>query len=269
MKWMSYILLGIVVCACGASPSSTTSQTLLTTPLGASESAVINLNVFNRNANLTPLATESDLLLSADVGDTSSVSYVAEQDAQAYIALSTNPNQTAIFDWTIQASSTIPISYVVDVTDGQFIADLNALNIPRFDIVASNSTLDIDFPSTAFQVAVDVNNSTTDLRIPESAQVQSAQITTAGGLLTLNVAEGVRFISNLAVTSGGVTLIVPPSTGVQIIVEQTDNSEITLPDRPRTIAEQIIYTTANFDQSSAQILLNSTLNGAAIRIVQE
>ncbi|MGB7339395.1 MAG: hypothetical protein WBC91_10930 [Phototrophicaceae bacterium] len=267
MRWLNYLLLLIVITACGAATSPPESQ--LTTSIGSAESAVINLNIFNRDAQLTNLAPESDLLISADVGDTHTVTYITEQSAQAYIALSDNPNQASTFDWAIKTSPSLPISYVIDVTDGDFRADLTQLNIPRFDIVSINSTLDITFPSSAFQMAVDVSDSTAILAIPALADIQSAQVTTSGGLLTMTVDEGVRFISNLTVTAGGMTLIVPASTGVQIIVERAENSEITLPNRPRTIAEPIIYTTPDFEQSSAQILLNSTLIGAAIRIVQE
>jgi len=143
------------------------------------------------------------------------------------------------------------------------------MNLPRFDIVSLNSTVDLTLPASPFQLAVDSSDSTFNLNIPTNAGVQSAQIVSNGGIMSLNVEAGVSFIGNIAVTSGGLTITVPQTTGVQIIVESTSNSEITLPDSSRITADATFYTTSNFGESDSQILLNGILNAAAIRIVQE
>ncbi len=260
-----FILLCLGACSTAEPPSTDTVQSLH----GDAQSAVINLNILNRDATLQSLAAESNLLFSANVGDVNTVSYTEDLNEQAFIALSDNPDSQSSGEWTIEATDDIPISYVVDVSDGSFNANLSNMNLPRFDIVSLNSMVDLALPASPFQLAVDSSDSTFNLNIPTNAGVQSAQIVSNGGLMALNVEAGVSFIGNIAITSGGLTITVPATTGVQIIIESTTNSEITLPDSPRIPADAEFYTTSNFGESDSQILLNGTLNAAAIRIVQE
>lgn len=259
------ILLFLGACTTTKPQSRDTVQTLRQN----AQSAVINLNILNRDATLQALEAQSDSLFSANVGDVSAVNYTAEPGSQTFIALSDNLDSLSPAFWTIEASVDIPVSYVVDVIDGSLNANLTNMNLPRFDIVALNSTVDLILPASPFQLAVDSSDSSFNLQIPVNAQVQSAQLVSNDGLMSLSVGAGVSFIGNIAVSSGGITIIVPPTTGVQIIVESTINSEITLPGSPRIATDVTFYTTPNFGESESQILLNGILNSAAIRIIQE
>lgn len=265
MKPLCFLLL-FILAACNTTPQI---RDTVQTEVGIAQSAVINLNIMNRSASIQPLASDSEILFSAVVGDTNTVTYSAEVNEQAFILLSDNPDVSSSNDWTIQANADIPLAYVVDVTDGSFSANLNPADLPRFDIVASNSTVDIDFPISAFQLASDASNSHVNFSIPTGAVVQSSQLISIGGLLNLDIAQGVSFVGNVTVESGGFTLTVPPTTGVQIIVASSENSEISLPNAPRTPAEISSYSTDNFSQSDSQIILQADLDGAAIRIIQE
>ncbi|GAB5492982.1 MAG: hypothetical protein Phog2KO_31970 [Phototrophicaceae bacterium] len=252
--------------------SCTTAPQIIDTvssPVTDIQSAVINLNIMNRSATIQPLAPESDLLFSALVGDVNTVTYSEVMSEQAFIMLSDNPNVPSSNDWSIQATTAIPLAYVVDVTDGTLNADLSLADLPRFDIVASNSTLDIDLPMSGFQLAVDASDSTSNFNIPTGAVIQSSQLVSNGGLMTMTVAEGVSFAGTVASRSGGFTLNVPVTTGVQIIVSNSQNSEISLPNAPRVPAEAISYSTDNFFQTDSQIILQADLNGSAMRIIQE
>ena len=260
------LLLLLLLAGCNGTPQITDT---LQAEIGIAQSAVMNLNIMNRSATIQPLASDSELLFSALVGDVSTVSYSAEINEQAFILLSDNPNLPSTTDWEIQASSAIPVAYVVDVTDGTLSANLSIADVPRFDIVASNSTVDVDFPISAFQLASDASDSTVNFSIATGAVVQSSQLVSIGGLLNLDIAQGVSFAGNVTVQSGGFTLTVPPTTGVQIIVASSANSEISLPNAPRTPAEIASYITDNFSQSDSQIILQADLDGAAIRIIQE
>lgn len=265
MKRFGFLLI-LLLASCNTTlPLQDTVQT----QVGLAQSAVVNLNIMNRVATIEPLANDSELLFSAFVADINSVTYSADVSEQAFIILGDNPNLALISDWAIQANSDIPMAYVVDVTDGSLSANLSIVNLPRFDIVASNSTIEIDFPSSAFQLASDVNNSTVNFFIPTGAIVQSSQLVSNGGLMTLDIANGVSFTGNVTIQSGGFTLTVPATTGVQIVVIGNDNSEISLPNASRTPAELTIYSTDNFEQAESQIILRADLNGAAIRIIQE
>lgn len=266
IKRFSFILI-VVLAACTSTEPALTDT--VETSLAGAQSAVINLNILNRDAILSALPDESNLLFSANVGDVNAVQYVENVSEQTFIALSDNPELPSSADWTINISPAIPMSYVVDVSDGTLDANMTGLELPRFDIVSSNSTVDITFPAGAFQLAVDNSESTTVLNIPDGAEVQSAQLVSNGGLMSLNVETQISFIANVSVTSGGLTITVPSTTGVQLIVESATNSEITLPDSPRIPAEATIYTTPDFELSTSQVLLSGTLNAAAIRIVQE
>lgn len=237
--------------------------------LAGAQSAVINLNILNRDARLSALSSESNLLFSANVGDVDTVTYTENIAEQTFIALSDNPVKQSSVDWNIQISPAIPMSYVVDVIDGTFNADFTGLELPRFDIVSSNSTVDMIFPASAFQLAVDNYESSSTLMIPDGAEVQSAQVISNGGLMSLTVETQIGFIATVSVISGGLTITVPTTTGVQLMVQTAINSEITLPGSPRITAEATSYTTPDFEQSTSQILLNGTLNAAMIRIVQE
>lgn len=260
-----FILLFLGACTT-ATPQSTD---IVQASRNNTQSAVVNLNILNRDANLQALSTQSDSLFSANVGDINTVNYTAALNEQAFIALSDNPDVQSSAVWEIEASVDIPVSYVVDVTNGTLNANLTAMNLPRFDIVAFDSTVDIFLPASPFQLAIDGSESDFNLTVPTNAQIQSAQIVSNGGLMSLVVEDGVSFIGNIALTSGGMTIKVPSTTGVQIIVESTTNSEITLPSSPRIATDAIFYTTANFAESESQILLSAILNSAAIRIIQE
>lgn len=265
MQRFGFLLL-LLLASCNSTPQT---RDTVQTEVGIAQSAVINLNIMNRSASLQPLASGSEILFSAMVGDTNTVTYSAELNEQAFILLSDNPNMSSSNDWSIQANADIPVAYVVDVTDGTLSANLSLADLPRFDIVASNSSIDIDFPASAFQLASDTTNSQVNFSIPRGATVQSSQLISIGGLLNLDVAQGVSFVGNVTVESGGFTLTVPPTTGVQIIVARSDNSEISLPNAPRTPAEISSYSTDNFSQSDSQIILQADLDGAAMRIIQE
>ena len=233
------------------------------------QSAVINLNIMNRSATIQPLAPESDLLFSAFVGDVNTVTYSEVMSEQAFIMLSDNPDMPSNNDWSIQASTAIPLAYVVDVTDGALNANLSLADLPRFDIVTSNSTLDINLPVSTFQLAVDTSNSTSNFNIPSGAVVQTSQVISDGGLMTLSIGEDVSFAGTVAIRSGGFTLNVPATTGVQIIVNRSENSELSLPNMLRIPADTISYSTNNFFQTESQIILQADLNGSAMRIIQE
>lgn len=259
----------LLLTACGINPTNPTSTATVETALGAAQSAVINLNIVNRDAVVQPLPPGSDTLFTANVGDVSTVNYMAESSEQAFIVLSDNPDNTSSATWQIHTNTMIPTAYVVDVIDGTLTGDLSTVNLPRFDIVASNSTVELQLPSSAFQLAIDAANSLFTIGIPTNANPQLSQLVSNGGLLTLNVASGVSFDGNISITAGGFTLRVPETTGVQIVVVSAENSEISLPDVPRIPAELGLYTTANFGTSDDQIILNAALSSAALRVVQE
>lgn len=264
VKGVICFLLMFVLVSCSAQVVDTVSSQAT-----GIQSAVINLNIMNRSATIQPLASASDILFSAFVGDVNTVNYSETMGEQAFVILSDNPAMPSNTDWVIQASSAIPLAYVVDVTDGALEANLSLADLPRFDIVANNSTLDIDFPISAFQLAVDTSNSTSNFNIPREAVVQSSQLISNEGLMTVTVAELVSFSGNVVVRSGGLTLNVPLTTGVQIMVTSSENSEISLPNAPRIPADTITYSTDNFLQADSQIILQADLNGSAMRIIQE
>ncbi|MEO1290095.1 MAG: hypothetical protein AAFV93_20265 [Chloroflexota bacterium] len=263
------ILLCLLLTACNPTSTPQTPSNSVQSPLNEAQSAVLNLNIFNRDATLSSLSSESNALFLADVGNQESVAYIETIAEQSFIALSDNPAGTDDNSWSLQASPSIPISYVIDVTSGTLSATLTDLIVSRFDLVAETATIDVTLPTSELQMAVDATASTVNLHMPIGSQASSVQLTSTDGFITMTLEDGVNLIGNLSITSGGMTITVPTSTGVQILVENAENSEITLPNNPRSVAEASIYTTPNFDQTTAKVILTSTLIGATLRIIQE
>jgi hypothetical protein len=85
----------------------------------------------------------------------------------------------------------------------------------------------------------------------------------------MNTAEGVGFDGAMTIAAGGLTLQVPLTTGVQVIVEAAQQSEVSLPNMERIGAEIMTYQTENFTTATSLIVLRVSLNGAAIRVEQE
>lgn len=268
--WRLCLFAIFILGACSTPTQTTQSTDTVEVIRGDAQLAVINLNILNRDATISPVQEESsEILFSASVEDVSTVSFISEIDTEAFISLTGNPTETSTANWAIETNPDVPTSYVIDVTDGTLNADLSQANVPRFDIVSTNSTVDIQLPSSAFQLAIASSSSQFNTTIPSDAEVQFSQLSSSGGLMTLDIGNSVGFSGAIAITSGGLTLRVPATTGVQIIVEGTANSEIYLPDIPRIPVEVTTYTTVNFNNSEAQIVLNASLSGAAVRIVQE
>ncbi|MEO1645874.1 MAG: hypothetical protein AAFR67_11845, partial [Chloroflexota bacterium] len=232
------------------------------------QSALVNLNVASREATLAGIST-TDSIFTADVGNPESVSFTTETDAQqSIIALSNDSADTSASTWALQASTALPISFVIDTFDSTFTANLTDMNVPRFDLVTESSTIDLQLPADDTQLALDSTDSTVDIFLPTGSNPSISQITSNGSLLTLIIADEVRFDSNMVITGGALTLAVPVSTGVQVTITSTDNGEISLPMLARIPAEAITYQTENYATSTAQINLTVTLDSATLRITQ-
>lgn len=231
--------------------------------------AVINLNITDRLTTIEALPANADLLFSADVGDVQSVDFTTQTDNQQHVVvLSDNPADDALHDWSIAASRDLPMSFVIDTLDSTLNANLTTLTIPRFDLVAINSTVDITLPADTVAVALDSQDSTLTMRIPAGAQPTLNQVTSTGGLITLVSQADVSYDAQVTVTGGALSIDVPATTGVQVAVQSADNAEISLPMLARIPAEAITYRTENYTQSSAQIMLTATLSNATLRITQ-
>lgn len=267
MKY-SFLFLILLLAACTA--NQTVSQTSVQTKRGNSQSATIQINGVGQDISLSALAENSDLLFSGDVGNTASVIYNEQVANETSISLSDNQQvQSENKQWGLEASRDLPINFIMDISDGSLNAKLAETQLLKFDLVSSNSTVDIQFPARPLQLAIDASNSTTSLRIPSGAFVFLERFSNEAGFMTLTVGEGVNFEGNINIGAGGLTLKITQSTGVQIIVDSVENSEISLPGISRINAEETVYSTINYGTATARIVLHATLNGAAIRIVQE
>ncbi|MEO1164525.1 MAG: hypothetical protein AAFV98_12115 [Chloroflexota bacterium] len=260
-------LLSMALVACSGA-SDTQPDNMLSIPRADAQSALVNLNVASREVTLTSIPT-TDSIFTADVGNPESVSFTTETDAQqSIIALSNDSADTSASTWALQASTALPISFVIDTFDSTLTANLTDMNVPRFDLVTESSTIDLQLPADDTQLALDSTDSTVDIFLPTGSNPSISQITSNSSLLTLNTAEGVRFDSNMVITGGALTLAVPVSTGVQVTITSTDNGEISLPMLARIPAEAITYQTENYATSTAQINLTVTLDSATLRITQ-
>jgi hypothetical protein len=256
------ILLIFILSACTAPP-----QSKVVVPREAISSAVINLNIASREASIGTLASDSANLFEAEVSDVNSVEFAAEIADQAFIALSdSSPDETP---WTIAVHPSVPSAFVVDLSDGSLNADLSTLTIPLFDMVSSDSSLELILPTSASQLALDASDSTVNLNIPTGSSLQLNQFVSSGSFITMNTAEGVGFDGAMTIAAGGLTLQVPLTTGVQVIVEAAQQSEVSLPNMERIGAEIMTYQTENFTTATSLIVLRVSLNGAAIRVEQE
>lgn len=261
-----FFLAVILLTAC--TPSAP--QTIIQTLRDNTQSATIQVNGLGKDINLSALPENSDLLFFAEVGDTSSLIYNVQSANQTTITLNPNPQiQTDQNQWLLQASQDIPFNLLLDISDGSLNAQLAETQLMRFDLVSDNSTVDIQFPASPFQFALDANDSTVSLNIPTGAFILLEHLSNHGGFMTISLGEGLSFEGNINIEAGGLTLKIPQTTGVQIIVESVENSEISLPNISRISVEGMSYSTINFDTASAKIILRATLNSAAIRIVQE
>jgi len=262
------ILFLLLLAACTASPSvpANTVQTVR----GNSQSATIQINGVGKDISLSAFAESSNLLFSGDVGDSNSVIYSEEIADNTTIALSDNPQvQTENKQWMLEASRDIPLNFILDISDGSLNAQLADTQLSKFDLVSSNSDVDIQLPARPIELAIDSSGSTSSLNIPTGSFVVLENFSNQAGFMTLTVGEGVNFEGSINIGAGGLTLKIPESTGVQIVVESVENSEISLPGISRISAEQTVYSTINYGTATAHIVLQATLNGAAIRIVQE
>lgn len=264
----TFFLAIIILAACTATESAP--QTSVQTSRKNTQSATIQINGLGKNIDLSSLPENSDLLFFAEVGDTSSLIFNVQSAAQTNITLNANPQvQTELNQWLLQASQDVPFNLLLDVTNGSLNAQLAETQLMRFDLVSDNSTVDIQFPAFPFQLALDANNSTVSLTIPTGAFILLEHLSNQGGFMTISLGEGLSLEGNINIEAGGLTLQVPQTTGVQIIVESVESSEISLPNSSRISVEETSYSTINFDTAITQIVLRATLNSAAIRIVQE
>lgn len=251
----------LILSACSATP-----ETKAIVAREGVSSAVVNLNVANREATIGALSNDSAQLFEAEVGDLADVDFAVEHGEQALIVLGdSSPDETA---WQILVHPSIPSAFVVDATEATLNANLSQLSIPLFDVVSNNSTLDIEAPMSAFHLALDANNSTVNLHLPTGVAIQFNQFTSNSSFITLTVAEDVAFDGAMSITAGGLSLNVPASTGVQIVVESAEQAEISLPNMERIGAETMTYQTMNFSTATRQIILRVQLIGAALRVEQ-
>jgi hypothetical protein len=260
MKRLVFILLlGLSACA-----GSNQSKAIV--PREGVQSAVINLNIANREANVGALAGDSANLFEAEVGDLESVEFAVESGEQAFIALSDSSPDATI--WSIAVNPLVPTAFVVDASEATINGDLSSLTIPLFDVVTANSTIDLTMPASSFQLAFDANESTVNLDLPGGSVMQLNQFTSNSSFITLTTGEAVAFDGAMSITAGGLSINVPASTGVQIVVESADQAEISLPDMERIGAEVMSYQTMNFSTATTQIILRVHLSGAALRVEQ-
>jgi hypothetical protein len=260
MKRLVFIAL-LILSACTSAPTSK-----VTSPRGLASSAVINLNIANREAHIGALTSESANLFEAEVGDVSSVEFSADTGEQAFIALSdSSPDATV---WDILVHPSVPSSFVVDANEASLSADLSALTIPLFDMVSANSNVELVLPASAFQLALDAADSTVTLNVPSGTALQLSQFFSSRSFITMSLAEGVAFDVAMTIAAGGLTMRVPATTGVQIVVESAEQAEISLPNMERIGAEVMTYQTENFEAATSRIVLRVSLNGAALRVEQ-
>jgi hypothetical protein len=267
IKWVVFVVsISLVACT----PTESASQTTIQTTGGNTQSAAIQINGLGKEINLSSLPQNSDLLFFGEVGDISSVVYDVQAANETSIALSNNPQvESDLNQWQLQVNQDVPLNLVLDIADGSLNAQLAETQLTRFDLVSNNSSVDIQFPAFPFTLTLDMSNSTSSLTLPTGAFIFLERLSNQGGFVTILVGDGVGFEGNINIGAGGLTLQIPQTTGVQIIVESAQGSEISLPDISRINAEETSYSTLNFDTASVQIIIGATLDGAAIRIVQE
>jgi hypothetical protein len=264
MKYAPIILI-LLLAAC-----TSTAQTNVQTVRGNSQSATIQINGLGKDISLSALPENSDLLFFGEIGDRSSVVYTVQSANESSIGLSNNPQVLSENNqWMLQASRDLPSNLILDIADGSLNASLAETQLMQFDLVSSNSTVDIQFPARPLQVALDTTDSTVSLIIPTGAFIFLERLLNQGGFMTISIGDGVSFEGNINIGAGGLTLKIPQSTGVQILVERVENSEISLPGISRIAAEATSYSTINFGTATARLILHAALDGAAIRIVQE
>ena len=262
------VLCILFLAACTSSPAEP--QTAVQTTRGNSQSATIQINGVGKEISLSAFVESSDLLFSGEVGNTASVIYDEQIGAETIIGLSNNLQaQDENNEWALQSSRDVPLNFILDIADGKLNAQLSDIQLLKFDLVSNNSTFDIQLPARPLQLAIDANNSTSTLNIPTGAFLILERFSNQAGFMTMNIGEAVSFDGNINIGAGGLTLNTPASTGIQIIVDSVENSEISLPEISRINAEAMSYSTINFGTATAKIVLRATLNGAAIRIVQE
>ncbi|MEO0599026.1 MAG: hypothetical protein AAF126_23145, partial [Chloroflexota bacterium] len=178
------LLLSILLVACSGA-SDTQADNMLSVSRADTQSALVNLNVASREATLTDIST-TDSIFTADVGNPESVSFTTETDAQqSIIALSNDSANTSASTWALQASTALPISFVIDTFDSTFTANLTDMNVPRFDLVTESSTIGLQLAADDTQLALDSTDSTVSIFLPTGSNPSISQITSNGSLLTL------------------------------------------------------------------------------------
>lgn len=245
------LVLTLVGPEMGFAPATSATTDTIFEPLGAAESARIDLDLSIGETTITALA-DSTNLLEAEITHLGELEFSAHGENQKTIRLREREHNLRfdwfdIFEdqnlsWDVSLSPEIPLDLSIDGGVGEANLDLSQLDITKFDLNSGVGDMTIILPATgsSYEVDVEVGVGKVELQLEDGIDA------------TLKIEGGV----------GDTIVVVPSDVGARLVGE-IGVGNINVPgsyshtntDEDRIVGESGVWESANYDDASHKVTI--------------
>ena len=256
---VSVVALALVLALAGPQmgfvPSTSATTDVIAEPLGAAETAQIDLDLSLGETTIEALE-DSTNLLEAEITHLGDLEFSVRGEQEKIIRLSEQEHNLSfnwfdIFEdqnlrWDVALSPAIPLNVSIDGGVGESTLDFSQLEIINLQIDSGVGDMTITLPATGSKYSVDVE--------------------VGVGRVELRLEDGIDAALDIEGGVGDTIIVVPPGVGVKLIGEiGVGNINVpgsyshTSTDEDRVVGESGVWESSNFDDAAHRITI--TFNG--------
>ena len=220
-------------------PSGELQTLTFSKPLDSATSARITLDLERYPTTIEALST-SDLLIDAELDTYTDVDFSARGNREVSVSL--EPVADYGFDldwidtiasdarWEIGLSPDVPIDLTIDVGSGSATIDLIFLEISELEIDGGSGSTDLTLPesSSLYSANIDGGSGSFDIEFESGAEVR-AVMSVDSGSFDIVIGSSADLDMRIDGESGSISIDVPGDVGVRVVVRDRGSGSVNVP----------------------------------------
>ncbi|NJL92764.1 MAG: hypothetical protein HC915_03070 [Anaerolineae bacterium] len=273
--WVAVLALGLSACG---SPNTG----MFEAALNGAQSATVHVEPRHAPLQLAALPTrDKSRLILANVEYWGSVVFQDGGDGHRRLMLAEAESSFAFFrdgapEWEVLLSPVVPMDIQLTLHTGTVFADLRQLNLRRLDVEFGDAKAVLYLPPTDEQhpliTELEFGRGDVELILPNQAHLNFDEAVQLGsGAVTITLGEEVALGAEVIMHSGPLTLHVPSTTAMRIMIIRAGSGDVDLPASFMPVqatedqAEQL-WQTRNFPGAGARVELSIELGSGDLEV---
>ena len=220
-------------------PSGELQTLTFSEPLGSATSARITLDLERYPTSVKALSA-SDLLIDAELDTYTDVNFSARGNREKSVSLEHVSDYGFDLDWIdtiasdarweIDLSPDVPIDLMIDVGSGSATIDLMYLEISDLEIDGGSGSTDLTLPesSSLYSANIDGGSGSFDIEFESGAEVR-VEMDVGSGSFDIVIGSSADLDMRIDGGSGSVNIDVPGDVGVRVVIRDRGSGSVSIP----------------------------------------